>query len=40
MRRIFSKLRVSTRPTMVAQLMRADIAIAEFGEVSTTERQA
>jgi DNA-binding CsgD family transcriptional regulator len=38
MRRIFSKLRVSTRPAMVAQLMRAGVAIAEFGEVSANER--
>ena len=32
MRRIFSKLRVSTRPAMVAQLMKSGIAFVNLAE--------
>jgi DNA-binding CsgD family transcriptional regulator len=35
MRRIFSKLRVSTRPAMVARLMQSGIALADLVEPHT-----
>jgi DNA-binding CsgD family transcriptional regulator len=37
MRRIFSKLHVSTRPAMVAQLMRSGLVVADF-EVAATKK--
>jgi DNA-binding CsgD family transcriptional regulator len=36
MRRIFSKLRVSTRPAMVAQLMKSGIVLTDFADSRIT----
>ena len=38
MRRMFSKLRVSTRPAMVAQLMKAGVVLTHLAEVDGWNR--
>jgi DNA-binding CsgD family transcriptional regulator len=39
MRRIFAKLRVSTRPAMVAQLMKSSIMLADLTQAVPKERE-